>query len=194
MGYFCCKFCTQECSKFAQSGYTVPNHNSASYTYHTHFRSNMKSFTAALLVATMATISTNAQFRFVNGGGGSFFNRGRPAAQPQQGFVQQSAGASGGCTPSVNYQSGGKNFWVSWRTCGTQYRADQITGACASGGMRPVSLNDPALAQEFMNLAAQEGQKWFWTGGRVSGQTISWPNGVTQNVSQLRNLFSHTGG
>jgi hypothetical protein len=60
--------------------------------------------------------------------------------------------------------------------------------------MRPVSLDNLALAQELMELAAQEGQKWFWTGGRISGQTISWPNGITQNAGQLRSLFSHTGG
>ena len=157
----------------------------------------MRSFASFLLVLSLSAVAVNGQgFRFANNQGGSFFNRGapqRPVAQPQQGF-RQAAGGGGGCTPSANYQSGGKNFWVSWRTCGTQFRADQIPGACASGGMRPVTLSDPALAQEFMNLAAQEGQKWFWTGGRISGQTISWPNGQSQNVNQLRNLFSHTGG
>jgi hypothetical protein len=45
-----------------------------------------------------------------------------------------------------------------------------------------------------MNLAARENQKWFWTGGRISGQTISWPNGLNQNVGELSGLFSHTGG
>jgi hypothetical protein len=156
-------------------------------------RFKMKSFGSLLLVLSFGVIASNAQFRFQSGGG-TFFNRGRPqVAQPaQQGFRQ--GGGGGGCTPTANYQSGGRNFWVSWRTCGTQYEATQIQGACASGGMRPVSLNDPALAQEFMNLAAQEGQKWFWTGGRVSGQTITWPNGVSQNANQLRSLFSHTGG
>ena len=117
----------------------------------------------------------------------------------QQAFRQPASAAAavvggGGCTPTPNYQSGGKNFWVSWRSCGTQYQATEVPAACASGGMRPVTLSDPALAQEFMNLAAQEGQKWFWTGGRISGQTITWPNGQSQNVDQLRSLFSHTGG
>ena len=145
----------------------------------------MRSLACIVLVLSLAAVAIDGQFRF-SSRGGSFFNRGRSQ--------QSSFRSSGGCTPTVNYQSGGRRFWVSWRTCGTQYEATQIQGACASGGMRPVSLNDPALAQEFMNLAAQEGQKWFWTGGRVSGQTISWPNGVSQNVNQLRSLFSHTGG
>ena len=155
----------------------------------------MRTFASILLVLSLGAVAVNSQgFRFVINGG-NFFNQPqrRPAvAQPQQGFRQQASG--GGCTPVANYQSGGRNFWVSWRTCGTQYRGDEVPGACASGGMRPVTLSDPALAQEFMDLAAREGQKWFWTGGRVSGQTISWPNGQSQNVGQLRNLFSHTGG
>ena len=45
-----------------------------------------------------------------------------------------------------------------------------------------------------MGLCAREGQKYFWTGGRVSSAGVNWPNGVSQNVGQLSNLFSHTGG
>jgi hypothetical protein len=48
--------------------------------------------------------------------------------------------------------------------------------------------------QEFMSLVGREGQRWFWTGGRISGQTVSWPNGVSQNAGELRSIFSHTGG
>ena len=51
-------------------------------------------------------------------------------------------------------------------------QADQITDLCASGGMRPVSLDSVPLAQEFMNLCGQENQKWFWSGGRINGQTL----------------------
>jgi len=149
----------------------------------------MRSSACIVLVLSLAAVAIHGQFQF-SGSRGNFFNRGRP----QQNSFQSSGRSAGGCTPTVNYQSGGRSFWVSWRTCGTQYEATQIQGACASGGMRPVSLNDPALAQEFMNLCAREGQKWFWTGGRVSGQTISWPNGISQNVNQLRSLFSNTGG
>ena len=35
--------------------------------------------------------------------------------------------------------------------CGTQYRGDQVAGVCASGGMKPVSLDDPALASELVS-------------------------------------------
>jgi hypothetical protein len=49
----------------------------------------------------------------------------RPAAAPARAPFQ-SGGGGGGCTPTANYQSGGRNFWVSWRTCGTQFRGDQV--------------------------------------------------------------------
>jgi len=41
---------------------------------------------------------------------------------------------------------------VSWRNCGRDFKATEVPGFCASGGMRPVSLNDPALAQVKMNV------------------------------------------
>ncbi len=34
----------------------------------------------------------------------------QPVAQPAF-----RSGAAGGCTPTPNYQSGNRNFWVSWR-------------------------------------------------------------------------------
>ena len=158
----------------------------------------MRSFSAVVLVAALGIVATNAQFRFGNSAG---FRNNRPRpAQPAQQAQQAPAAQSGGrlpdgCRPFVNYQSGNRNFWVSWRSCPMEFRADQITDLCASGGMRPVSLDSVPLAQEFMNLCGQENQKWFWSGGRINGQTtISWPNGVTQSVSLFRDLFSHTGG
>ena len=153
----------------------------------------MKTFVGLAAVLCLALVAVNGQFRFPGGGGGNFFGGGRrPAAAPARPF--QSGGGGGGCTPTANYQSGGRNFWVSWRTCGTQFRGDQVAGVCASGGMRPVSLNNIALAQEFMGLVGREGQRWFWTGGRISGQTVTWPNGVSQNAGDLRALWSPTGG
>jgi hypothetical protein len=43
-------------------------------------------------------------------------------------------------------------------------------------------------------LASYESQRYFWTGGIISGGAISWPNGITQSVYELGDLFSHTGG
>jgi hypothetical protein len=60
--------------------------------------------------------------------------------------------------------------------------------------MRAVSLDNPAVANEFLGLLGREGKRWFWTGGRISGQSITWSNGNRQNAGELRNIFSHTGG
>ncbi len=38
--------------------------------------------------------------------------------------------------------------------CPTEYRGDQVAGVCASGGMKPLSLDDPALATEFVIIAS----------------------------------------
>ena len=153
----------------------------------------MKTFVGLAAVLCLASVAVNGQFR-LPGGGGNFFGGGRrpAAAAPARPF--QAGGGGGGCTPTANYQSGGRNFWVSWRSCPTEFRGDQVAGVCSSGGMRPVSLNNIALAQEFMGLVGREGKRWFWTGGRISGQTVTWPNGVSQNAGDLRALWSPTGG
>jgi len=39
------------------------------------------------------------------------FRQPAPVAQPAF-----RAGSAGGCTPTPNYQSGNRNFWVSWRS------------------------------------------------------------------------------
>lgn len=106
------------------------------------YRKTMKVLISVLTVLSVVGFGI-AQFRFP----GNFFggNNRRPAGPPGGGFRT----GGGSCTPTPNYQSGGRNFWVSWRTCGTQFQGSQVQGVCSSGGMRPVSLNNPALAQVY---------------------------------------------
>jgi hypothetical protein len=52
----------------------------------------------------------------------------------------------------------------------------------------------PWLDSFQFGLASYESQRYFWTGGIISGGAISWPNGITQSVYELGDLFSHTGG
>jgi len=101
----------------------------------------MRSYATILAVLSMAAVAI-AQFRLP----GNIFGGGR---RPAGGGGFRAGGGGAGCTPTANYQSGGRNYWVSWRTCGTQFQATQVPGVCASGGMRPVSLNNPGLAQVF---------------------------------------------
>ena len=61
---------------------------------------------------------------------------------------------------------------------------------CRANGMRSVSLDSPSKEAEFKGLVAREGQRFFWTGGSVSGRNIRWPSGRRHNNVE----WSHTGG
>ena len=79
----------------------------------------MKSFAGIVGVVCLSAVASG-QFRFPGFGGAPA----RPAT-PARGIFQ--TGGGGGCTPTPNHQFGGKNYWVGWRSCGTEYRADQVT-------------------------------------------------------------------
>jgi len=115
----------------------------------------------------------------------------RPA--PQQ--------SRGGCpTSEPNHSFGGQNFVLSWAlgpkaTCG-QFTGSQAGAYCSSMGMRPVNLDNDAKAQHFINLlAGDRSQTYFWTGGNVDhrGGRVTWGNGVSQNIRDIR-YWSRTGG
>ena len=79
----------------------------------------MKSFVGVAAILCLAVVA-NAQFRFPGFGG----QQRRPAGPPRGTF--QAGGGGGGCTPTPNHQFGGKSYWVGWRGCGTEFRADQV--------------------------------------------------------------------
>ena len=83
------------------------------------FSSTMKSFVGVAAILCLAVVA-NAQFRFPGFGGAPR----RPASPPRGVF--QAGGGGGGCTPTPNHQFGGKSYWVGWRGCGTEFRADQV--------------------------------------------------------------------
>jgi len=68
----------------------------------------MRSYATILALLSMVTAAI-AQFRFP----GNVFGGGR---RPGNNAGFSSGGGGGGCTPTSNYQSGGRNYWVSWRT------------------------------------------------------------------------------
>jgi hypothetical protein len=84
----------------------------------------MKTFVGLAAVLCLATVAVNGQFRFPGFGGGAPRRPVGPAGPPRGPF--QAGGGGGGCTPSPNYQSGGRNYWVSWRSCDQQWSADQV--------------------------------------------------------------------
>ena len=125
------------------------------------------------------------QFGFLsNLFGGRNNGRGR---RPSSGGVR-GGGCGGGHAP--NYQFGGQNFLVSWRIGCTSFTQGEGEGFCRANGMRPISIDNSGKEREFTNLVAREGQRYFWTGGRMSGGRVTWPSGRSYtNVN-----WSHTGG
>ena len=128
--------------------------------------------------------SASPQFGFLRGlfGGG---NRGRP-----QSNRPSSGGRRCGGGNRANHQFQGRNYLVSWRLGCSSFTQSGGESFCRSNGMRLVSLDSTAKEREFLGLVSREGQRFFWTGGRVRGRSISWPSGRRHdNVN-----WSNTGG
>ena len=127
------------------------------------------------------------QFGFLgNFLGGFLGNRGQAGSISSGG--SSGAGCGGGHRP--NHQFGGQNFLVSWRLGCTGFTQGQGENFCRQNGMRPISIDNSAKESEFSRLVAREGQKYFWTGGKVNRGRISWPSGRSYNNVN----WSHTGG
>ena len=129
------------------------------------------------------------QFGFLgNFIGGILGNRGQPSSGGSASSGGSGAGCGGGHRP--NHQFGGQNFLVSWRLGCTGFTQSQGEAFCRSNGMRPISIDNSGKEREFTGLVAREGQKYFWTGGKMNGNRISWPSGRSYNSVN----WSHTGG
>ena len=51
-------------------------------------------------------------------------------------------------------------------------------------------IRSSAKEREFTSLVSRERQRYFWTGGRMSGGRVTWPSG--RQYTQVN--WSHTGG
>ena len=89
-----------------------------------------------------------------------------------------------------NHQFGGQSFLVSWRIGCSSFTKQQGDSFCRANGMRALSIDSDAKEAEFKRLVAQEGQRFFWTGGSVRGGNIRWPSGRSHNNVE----WSNTGG
>ncbi len=75
----------------------------------------MKYPIVTLAVSCLAILIANGQFNY---GSRNVFGRGPPAFFPPQtpaAVGYPGLGGFGVCTPYPNYQSHGRNFWISWR-------------------------------------------------------------------------------
>ena len=146
-------------------------------------------FSLLSLLTALPLPHPQPQFGFLgNIFGGILGNRG----QTRPGQTSGSSGGTGGCGGGhrPNHQFGGQNFLVSWRLGCTSFTQGQGEAFCRANGMRPISIDNSGKEREFTGLVAREGQKYFWTGGRMNGGRISWPSGRSYNSVN----WSHTGG
>ena len=140
---------------------------------------------------TLLSAHPAPQFGFLgNFLGGFLGNRG----QAGQAGVSSggSSGGGGGCGGGhrPNHQFGGQNFLVSWKIGCNDFTQSQGESFCRQNGMRALSIDSASKEREFKALVAREGQRFYWTGGRVSGRNISWPSGRPHSNVE----WSHTGG
>ena len=140
-----------------------------------------------LVLCLLSLSAASPQFGFLgnlfNGFRGNRGGGRRPASGGGGG-----GNCGGGHRP--NHQFGGQNFLVSWRLGCTGFTQGQGENFCRANGMRPISIDSSGKESEFTRLVAREGQKYFWTGGKVNRGRISWPSGRSYNNVN----WSHTGG
>jgi len=154
---------------------------------------NMKLLLAFLSLG-LAMAAASPQFGFL----GNFFGRrpnrpSRPFGRPPQSTRFNSGSSSGGgCGGghAPNHVYDGKDYLLSWSFNCNGFTHGQAASFCRSNGMQPISIESSAEESHFKNLLATSGKPYFWTGGRVSGRSISWPSGRSYNNVE----WSHTGG
>jgi len=143
--------------------------------------------TTLLYFLCLSLCSASPQFGFLRG----LFGGGRGGGRPQSN--RPSVGGGGGrCGGGnrANHQFQGRNYLISWRLGCSSFTQGGGESFCRANGMRLVSIDSAAKEREFLGLVSREGQRFFWTGGRVRGRNISWPSGRRHNNI----AWSSTGG
>ncbi|XP_040568921.1 C-type lectin BfL-1 isoform X2 [Lepeophtheirus salmonis] len=85
----------------------------------------------------------------------------------------------GGC-PCSGPNSG--RYLVTWLlpNC-KKFTQGEAIQYCQRNGMKAISLDSNAKAEETFRLLAKDTQRYYWTGGKVNhrDQSVTWPNGQT---------------
>ena len=152
-------------------------------------------FTLALALGlaglTLAAASPQRNGDFLRGVGDFFTGRGRRGRQ--QGGRGNSGGGGGKCSgrgKRTNYNSNSGSYLVSWKIGCTSFKQGEADRFCRDAGMRPISIDSREKEDEFLRLVRTDRQRYFWTGGQVSGRNIRWPSGKRYNSVN----WSNTGG
>merc|ERR1712106_706183 len=165
----------------------------------------MKMVISLLLLGSLSLATAAPQFNPF-----TFFNRpsrpsrptfSRPSqpapsfSSPSSFFNRPSSSSSSSGGGREEEEHGGKTYLVSWRVGqrGFTHRGGDswCRGKNNKGkSYRAISFEDSNEESYFKSLVARENEKYFWTGGTVSGRSISWPSGRHNNNIE----WSHTGG
>merc|ERR1719347_756160 len=143
--------------------------------------------TIVLTLVSLTLVAASPQFDFLS----NLFGGGRNRNQRPRGG-RQNGGGGGNCGGNYqpNHRFGGQDFLVSWRVGCSSFTQRDGENFCRANGMRPISIDSSAKEREFLKLIGQDRQRYFWTGGKIRGRTITWPSG-----SQYSNVnWSNTGG
>merc|ERR1711874_844905 len=129
----------------------------------------------------LSACSASPQFGFL----GQLFGGGRNRGRQNNRNRPSGGGGGGRCGGGnqPNHQFQGQGYLVSWRLGCSSFTQGGGESFCRSNGMRPISLDSSAKEREFLGLVSSEGQKYFWTGGKVRGRSISWPSGPPITMS-----------
>ena len=107
------------------------------------------------------------------------------------GFTRpQSRGGCSGGGNEPNHRFEGRDYLVSWRLGCASFTQGGAANFCRQNNMQPISIDSSSKEREFLGLVGREGQKYFWTGGSVSGRSIRWPSGRSYSSVD----WSNTGG
>jgi len=145
--------------------------------------------TIALILTGSITVSASPQFGFLT----NFFGGGNRGRRPQNSFGgggNSFGGGRCGGGNSPNHNFGGQDFLVSWRLGCTSFTEGGGEAFCRANNMKAISLDNSSKEREFLGLVSRERQKYFWTGGKVSGRNIRWPSGRSYDDVN----WSNTGG
>ena len=151
-----------------------------------------------VLLVLLSLGSSSPQFGFIGDIIGALFGSGnsdnRPSnnggRRPTGGTSPSSGGGGCGGGNRPNHSFGGKDYLISWRLGCKSFSQSGGESFCRNNNMRPISIDTSSKQREFLGLVARENQKYFWTGGKVSGRSIRWPSGRIYNSVN----WSNTGG
>merc|ERR1711955_197130 len=136
----------------------------------------------------ISSVAPSPQFGFI----GDFVNGllGNNNRRPNSSSSGRNEGCGGRNQP--NHRFGGKDYLVSWRLGCTSFTQSGAESFCRKSNMRPISIDSSVEEREFLGLVGRENQKYFWTGGKLSGRgsSIQWPSGRRYNSVN----WSRTGG